>query len=230
MSFARACLSQIESMVNESKQQQHQQHQQQPDAQLVECARLIDAEYNLIEATRLIADFDFNIMPVQVRFAENRLDIIKDMLERKETSSAYKDFEKLIELARLMNVSDGADTTKNNDEETNEENNSKPKLPRLRQLIAEHALKKRNLPIANKMCHDLIEMNYAPAWSCVYNLAFSYGRNLIDSHQIVANKSDPVDNVFLTIASHRFDTRYTNKVTFFLHNLEIIIIIYAKIF
>lgn len=221
MSFARACLSQIESMVNESKQQQ------QPDAQLDECARLIDAEYNLIEATRLIADFDFNIMPVQVRFADNRLDIIKDMLERKDTSSAYKDFEKLIELARLMNISDGgADTTNNKEAESNEaENNSKPTMPQLRQLIAEHALKKRNLPIANKMCHDLIEMNYAPSWSCVYNLAFSYARNLIDSHQIVANKTDPVDNVFLTIASHRFDTRYTNKVQF-----KIIIIIYAKIF
>lgn len=192
MSHARACLNLVESMLEDSKSS----NKLDPTSEkiLEECSRLIQSEVNLIEATRLILDADYIILPAKIRASDNRIDIIKDILASKET--AYKNYEELIKLAQLMCP-------------VNDKNGENRMFPQLRQMIAEHALKRRNLSIANKMCIDLIELNYEPAWSCVYNLAFSYARNLMESHEI-----DKInDNVFLSIASFSFDTRYSNKVS-----------------
>ena len=45
-------------------------------------------------------------------------------------------------------------------------------------LIAEKALENNDLFIAGKMCNSLIKVNFSPAWSCVYKLAYMLARSI----------------------------------------------------
>ena len=167
---------------------------------LEECEKLIRDEYDMIEAMRLMSEFDYSIMPVRVRSCENRLEILKDILEKKE--NAYKNYDKLIELARLLNI--GKKSIRDFQTEDNEI------LHSIKQLIAECALKRRNLSVAKKTCNELIELNYGSAWPCVYNFAYSFALNLIESYQIEKIN----DNVFLSLANHTFEKSFSYKVFF----------------
>lgn len=202
MEFSRACLNLVETMVQESKSQLGKTKTSTPDNNiesiLENCLKQIRDEYNLIQAMKLIADFEYNILPVQIRLSENRLDILKDILEKKE--NAYRSYDRLIELGALLNVS------KNLGHQSGQSESEM--LPQVRQLIAEHALKKRNISIAKKMCVDLIQSNYGSAWPCVYNLAYSLGITLIEQYEIEKIK----DNVFLSIANFKFDQKQIKTV------------------
>lgn len=205
MEYARSCLNLVESMLHESKSLHASKHKDDVDASLEICLKHIKDEHNLIHSMKIIAEFDYNILPVQIRVSENRMDILRDIVDKKD--EAYKSYDKLIELAELLNI--GVKTKSESKDKSKEDHAPVEEvLCELKQLIAEHALKKRNLSIAKKMCNDLIEHNYGPAWPCVYNLAFSLASNLIDTFKINMVK----DNVFLSIAHHQFDNRYLQKV------------------
>lgn len=53
-----------------------------------------------------------------------------------------------------------------------EKNDSQPEVLL---LIAEHALQMDNFSVVANMSKRLVDLNYAPAWACVYRLAFSLG-------------------------------------------------------
>lgn len=194
MEYARTCLSLVERMLHESKSTDDTE-----TAILESCMRSIEAEHDLIRAMGIIAEFEFTILPVQVRLSVDRLkDVLKDIVDKKD--DAYKSYDKLIELARLL-------THPRHDDDHDESNML---LAQLRQLIADHALKKRNLAIAKKMCADLIEANYGAAWPSVYNLAFRFAANLVESYEIDKVQDD---NMFLSIGRHSFvDSKYLQKV------------------
>jgi neuroblastoma-amplified sequence len=174
MQFAKECLNLVKTLLVESKLM-HNKHQKlieqseyksflnemaKQDPNINECVRLIETETDLITSMKITADFGLNILPVQVRVSLNRLEIIKDIL--KINDQAYKDYDKLLKLASLLRI------------DSNE----------VMLLIAEHSLIKDKLHVVNEMCNKLVELNYSPAWNCVYKLAFDLSKNIIEQFKI----------------------------------------------
>lgn len=63
----------------------------------------IQSELNLIASLSLLDDFGVSILPVQVRLCENKLDIIRNVLDA--SHSAYKQHEKVEMLLSTVNSS-----------------------------------------------------------------------------------------------------------------------------
>ena len=58
-----------------------------------EVSLAIQSELNLIASLSLLDDFGINILPVQVRLCDNKLDIIRNVLD--SSHGAYKRYEKV---------------------------------------------------------------------------------------------------------------------------------------
>ena len=142
----------------------------QLDPVVKQCIQRIELESDLIAAMKLIAEFELNMLPVQVRLSTNRLQILKDIL--RVNSYAYQDWEKLLQLATLVRI--GTDGSQ-----------SEAVL-----LIAEHALDMDNYSVVANMSKRLVRLNYAPAWACVYKFAFGLGRGLCQQLKIDAETKE----------------------------------------
>ncbi len=117
---------------------------------------LLDSEYNLISAMKLITDFNLNLLPIQVRLHQSRIDIVKDILAKNKGS--YKEYEKLLQLAKLLSF-DGCRS------KGSQEFECEIMLP-----ICENALENDNLQISLKMCDTLMHYNYAKGKTACHNV------------------------------------------------------------
>jgi hypothetical protein len=135
MDFARACLQLIDLNPN------HISHQE-----YVKLKQLLDNEYNLINAMKLINDFNLNLLPVQVRLNQNRIDIVKDILSKNK--GAYAEYEKLLQLAKLLSCENHA--------KSSQEFECGIMLP-----ICQNALENNNLQISLRMCDTMMHYNYS---------------------------------------------------------------------
>ncbi|CAF1011878.1 unnamed protein product, partial [Brachionus calyciflorus] len=212
MDFAKASLNLVQNLVFDSKTLNKEQIRLNSevlnsDPMLASCLKMITSEYDLITSMKLIADFNYSILPVQVRVKENKLDILKDILKKNENS--YKNCDKLLELARNLHV---------NSTNSNE-------IPEVMLLIAENALEKNNFTILNQMCAHLIRLNCESAWLCVYKLALNIANYLCESHeiqvsipqgdeQLEAIYSHPREKyLFSSICHHKFNFKTTYRIS-----------------
>ena len=169
------------------------------DPILNSCFKMINDEIDLLFSMKLIAEFDYGILPVQVRVTDNRFKIITDILNQNE--NAYKSSERLLELASSLHIK----TMSKND-----------KIPEVMLLISQHALKKSNFSIVKQMCTQMISLNFEPAWYCVFKLALYLANNICSAHaiQIIVLNNTFVEKlydnlneqfVFSSMGNHMFD-------------------------
>ncbi|XP_077988543.1 NBAS subunit of NRZ tethering complex-like [Glandiceps talaboti] len=108
----------------------------------------IQTEIDLIGALSLLDDFQVDILPLQVRLCEDRIDLVIKALQSSNTT--YKQTSKLLRLAKLLRVSG----------ENVQERNG-----RVMVLISETALKAKDYRVAYQTCSDLMSQCYHPAWN-----------------------------------------------------------------
>ena len=183
MNFAKECINLVKCLISSKPSQEILQELANNDLVIQKCLNLINHEEDLIMSMKLIAEFDYTILPVQVRSSEQPLEIIKDILKKNENS--YKDYDKFIQLANYLNhksaMNEQADVIL---------------------LIAEHSLNKHNLYVLTQMCKHLVRLNYSPAWSCVHKLVFHLCQNLVEQFKIhFENESQ----IYEAISRHCFD-------------------------
>ncbi len=195
MEFARECLNLIQEMMIENSSED--------DRIKTDLFEALKYEYDLINAIRLICDeFDFNILPVQVRVGneQQRMQIIKDIIIKKENS--YKNYAKLIELGDYLHIKD-----KN----------------QILLQVTHNSLERNNLLILKEMCTRMIKSNYTQAWKCVHKLSFNLCQSLFEHHKIYSEKS-----IYLSISKHKFNTNNSlsgilssrDKIIKSLHEIE----------
>ncbi len=165
MEFSKACLELIQTIILESQGSKNNENSgcllsldNSTDPVIRRCRQVIEEERDLIASMKLIAGFEYNILPVQVRINTDRLSIIKSIL--KNNCDSYKDHDNLLKLASFLKI--GSKESQN-------------QQPEVMLMIAEHSLEHNNLQVTTKMSVKLIELNFNLAWSCVYNLALSLG-------------------------------------------------------
>lgn len=120
-----------------------------------ECLNLIEdhspalqEECDLIAALAVLIDFGISILPLQVRLCEDKISLIRQVLE--SSSSAYKKKQKILHLANLLQIS-GAD--------------EKSRRGRVLMLVAECALQVSDYIFACETCQGLVEEEYVPVWT-----------------------------------------------------------------
>ena len=133
--FSKACIHLVQTLINESITQQ--KVIPESDLEVIKCMDLIKIELDLIKGIKIISSFDYSILPVQVRLAENRFEIIKDLLKKNE--NAYKSHELLISLAKVLQISD---------------------LNKVMLAIAEYSLEKKNMSVLTQLCNDLVKVRF----------------------------------------------------------------------
>jgi hypothetical protein len=124
--------------------------------QLVDIDPNVDHDHYLISAMKLITDFNLNLLPIQVRLHQSRIDIVKDILAKNKGS--YKEYENLLRLANLLSF-DGCRSKGSQEFECG------IMLP-----ICETALENDNLQISLKMCDTLMHYNYAKSKTACHNV------------------------------------------------------------
>ena len=204
MGYANDCLNLIISILVESSNLGSRKNQNnvsilkelgETDTNVKKYIELVEKERELIQAMQLIFEFDYNILPVQVRLKEDRTDIIKDILKKNE--HAYKEYDKVLLLSSYLHI--------------------KPSLNKkladgdciefcdIKLLIAECALENKNFNVLNHVCKSLISLNYGPAWLCTHKLAINLCKNLIEQHRIAVQKTTNDENcIFEAISNHKF--------------------------
>jgi len=172
MEFAKACLDLIQTIVLES----HNQHKKGEnlgslsqdkilsyDPIINRCIQTIEDERDLITSMKIIAGFEYNVLPVQVRINTYRISIIKNIL--KNNPDSYKDYDNLLKLASLLKVSQKCESKINETQQ-----------PEVMLMIAQHSLEMKNLQVTARMSIKLMQLNFPLAWKCVYSLACCSGR------------------------------------------------------
>ncbi len=175
--FAKECLDLVKFLATSEANQKSE------DPIVQKCFQMVAYEYDLIESLKFIAEFNYNILPTQVRTSMNRFEIINDIV--KKNPNAYKDYEKLIKMGTLLHI-------------------EQPEQVKL--LIANVSIKKKDLPITIKMCNQMMKANYSPAWTCVHELAINLCHNLVDNFKLF--KISPTDLepklLFETLSNYDF--------------------------
>lgn len=113
----------------------------------------IQKELDLIESLSILEEFGISILPLQIRLKENRLDLVKESINSR--TNAYRQSEKLLQLAKLLHVSECESEIDGN----------------VHQLIAEMALIAKDYTCAYSACSRLMAAGYPPAWSVCMHLA-----------------------------------------------------------
>ncbi|CAH3196515.1 unnamed protein product, partial [Porites evermanni] len=108
----------------------------------------LQEEFNLIAALALLDNFGISILPLQVRLCEDKLGLIRQVLD--SSSTAYKKKQKILHLASLLQIS-GSDES--------------ARLGRVLMLVAEAAIEARDYTFAYETCKGLISQEYVPAWT-----------------------------------------------------------------
>ncbi|KAK1127326.1 hypothetical protein K0M31_003870 [Melipona bicolor] len=115
----------------------------------------IKEEYDLINSLQILNEFDIDILPLQVRLMQDRLQLIKDCLNKRE--DAYKSRQRLLTLAYYLRI---------------ERNSSKMLEGKVLELIAKKALEVKDFTVCAETCQQLMKNNYIPAWTVALELGF----------------------------------------------------------
>ncbi|KAK9304884.1 hypothetical protein QLX08_003941 [Tetragonisca angustula] len=115
----------------------------------------IKEEYDLINSLQILNEFDIDILPLQVRLMQDRLQLIKDCLNKRE--DAYKSRQRLLTLAYYLRI---------------ERNSSKMLEGKILELIAKKALEVKDFTVCAETCQQLMKNNYIPAWIVALELGF----------------------------------------------------------
>lgn len=221
MEFSKSCLNLVKVLLAESKSNKHKISNESTDFKLIlnemakkdpkirDCIQLIELESDLIASMKIINEFEYNILPIQVRLSNNRLEIIKEILKTK--SQSYKDYDRLLNLSALLRINPNKEQTE------------------AMLLIAEYSLHKE-INVVSQMCNKLVKLNYCPAWNCAYKLAYQLCQKLADHFKITyeaellmkdnseIDESDFLDNkisIFKIIRNHdfmgQFNTLFSSK-------------------
>ncbi|XP_064390924.1 NBAS subunit of NRZ tethering complex-like isoform X2 [Halichondria panicea] len=126
----------------------------------------VQTEWNLIASMGLLDDFGVNILPLQVRLTENKLDIVRNVLDSSPT--AYRDYEKITRLSRLL---EGAGENGSAEDKSLTERTLIPSEGHSLILIILSALQKHDMKLAENLCQRLVEMKFAPAWEICRKVA-----------------------------------------------------------
>ncbi|KAM9703151.1 NBAS subunit of NRZ tethering complex [Menidia menidia] len=143
MSLARACLQLI-----------------------TDCPSDIQEELDLISALSQLEDFNFRILPLQVRLRSDRLTLIEECVVHCPT--AYKQSTTLLNLASLLRVSGDDGATRKG---------------QVLSLLAEQALQSGDFKASYIHCQDLMAAGYSPAWEVCSQLGQSEGYGDLEARQ-----------------------------------------------
>lgn len=115
----------------------------------------IKEEYDLINSLQILNEFNINILPLQVRLMQDRLQLIKDCLNKRE--DAHRSRQRLLTLANYLRI---------------ERNNSRMREGKVLELIAKKALEVKDFNVCAATCQQLIQNNYISAWTVALELGF----------------------------------------------------------
>ncbi|XP_071861564.1 NBAS subunit of NRZ tethering complex isoform X2 [Bombus fervidus] len=115
----------------------------------------IKEEYDLINSLQILNEFYIDILPLQVRLMQDRLQLIKDCLNKRV--DAHKSRQRLLTLANYLRI---------------ERNNSRMREGKVLELIAKKALEVKDFNVCAATCQQLMQNNYIPAWTVALELGF----------------------------------------------------------
>ncbi|XP_066584629.1 NBAS subunit of NRZ tethering complex-like isoform X2 [Prorops nasuta] len=115
--------------------------------------REIKEECDLINSLQILHEFNIDILPLKVRFTQDRLKLIQDCLNKRE--DAYKSKQRLLTLANYLRI---------------EEKNSRVQEGKVLELIAKKALELKDYTGCMTIIQQLITLNYIPAWKVISSL------------------------------------------------------------
>jgi hypothetical protein len=166
MEFAKECLNLVKELIQQETNKMNAPNQNSKNnfeievhslndnnnPLILKCIQIVECEQDLIMAMKLIGEFEYNILPVQVRLNTNRLEIIKDILRIKLNS--YNESEKLLILADLLRIPNPLNINNNEVSSSsvcsfNQKNNNNN--PQVMLLIAEQAKIVSNLTVVSNM-------------------------------------------------------------------------------
>ncbi|XP_022807104.1 neuroblastoma-amplified sequence-like isoform X1 [Stylophora pistillata] len=108
----------------------------------------LQEEFDLIAALALLDDFGITILPLQVRLCEDKLTLIRQVLQ--SSTLAYKKKQKILHLASLLQIS-GSD--------------EKLRYGRVLMLTAESAIQALHYSFACAICQNLMTTDYSSVWT-----------------------------------------------------------------
>ncbi|XP_048513808.1 NBAS subunit of NRZ tethering complex-like isoform X2 [Athalia rosae] len=113
----------------------------------------IKEEYELISSLQILNDFNVNILPLQVRFSQDRIKLIESCLNSQE--DAYKSTQRLLTLASYLRV---------------EKYNPRTRDGKVLELIAQKAYQVKDFEVCATTCQRLIDQSSSSAWRIVFDL------------------------------------------------------------
>lgn len=113
----------------------------------------IEMELDLISSLSLLQEFNVSILPLQVRLCSERITLINQALKNK--GNAYKNVQKLLQLAYLLRVCG---------------NNKKEREGKVLSLVASTAFSAKDYDTCVNVCKRLIEGGHEEGWKVCYSL------------------------------------------------------------
>ncbi|XP_015111242.1 neuroblastoma-amplified sequence [Diachasma alloeum] len=116
--------------------------------------KVVQREFDLINALQVLDEFSLNILPLQVRNCPNKLKLIENCLDTCE--GAYKRQQRLLTLSSYLHL----DT-----------HNQKHREGKILSLIATKSFQVEDFATCASTCKQLIDSSYSPAWGIIHKLA-----------------------------------------------------------
>ncbi|KAF7386326.1 hypothetical protein HZH68_013458 [Vespula germanica] len=117
---------------------------------------IIREEYDLINSLQILNEFNVDILPLQVRSTQDKLKLIEDCLNKRE--DAYKSRQRLLTLANYLHI---------------EKNSTRLREGKVLELVAKKALQVHDYNTCASTCQQLMQINYIPIWTVVFELGCS---------------------------------------------------------
>ncbi|XP_063995592.1 NBAS subunit of NRZ tethering complex-like [Diachasmimorpha longicaudata] len=118
--------------------------------------KVVQKEFDLINALQVLDEFSLNILPLQVRNCPNKLKLIENCLDTCE--GAYKRQQRLLTLSSYLHI---------------DNHNTKHREGKILSLIANKSFDVEDFIACASTCKQLINSNYSPAWGIIHKLASS---------------------------------------------------------
>ncbi|GFR05331.1 neuroblastoma-amplified sequence [Trichonephila clavata] len=113
----------------------------------------IEEEFDLITSISLLKEFSVTILPLQVRLSENRMSIVKEVLQKNERN--YKKSHKIMKLANLLRAGNSG---------------TREREGKVLTLIGEHAFQAKDYNECLAACQKLMEKGHEEGWLICYSL------------------------------------------------------------
>lgn len=147
----------------------------------------IEAEIDLIKSLNLLDEFGIDDLPLQIRAMPEKIELLKRIFNN--SSSAYKQIQKLFKLADYLRIS-GAD--------------SRTRKSKVFFLAAQSAISAEDLNVAGNYCRELMRLNWAPAWQICFQLAKFERKNVDEQLEFLSFSMlfCPAEKIFAVIQRH----------------------------